>query len=86
LQAAVASAAAFAAGAVLPILTVTVAPQSQMSVCVAGASLICLAMLGALAARTGGASPLTGAVRVTFWGALAMAVTAAVGWMFGAVI
>ena len=43
-------------------------------------------MLGALAARTGGASPLIGAVRVTFWGALAMAVTAAVGWMFGAVI
>ena len=86
LQAAVASAAAFAAGAVLPILTITVAPQSQTSVYVAGASLICLAILGALAARTGGASPLTGAVRVTFWGALAMAVTAAVGWMFGAVI
>lgn len=86
LQAAIASAAAFAVGAILPILTITIAPQSEMSICVAGASLICLALLGALAARTGGAPALIGAARVTFWGALAMAVTAAVGWMFGAAV
>ena len=86
LQAAIASAAAFAVGATLPILTITIAPQNQMSISVAGASLICLALLGAVSARTGGAPALIGAVRVTFWGALAMVVTAAVGWMFGAAI
>jgi VIT1/CCC1 family predicted Fe2+/Mn2+ transporter len=83
LQAAVASAAAFGVGAVLPILAVIVAPEGQMSVVVAGVSLVCLAALGALAARTGGAPALTGAARVTFWGLLAMAVTAGVGWMVG---
>jgi len=86
LQAAWASAAAFAAGAVLPIVTVAVAPEKRMSIFVAGASLFCLAGLGVLAARTGGASPWLGAARVTFWGAVAMAVTAGVGWLFGAVI
>jgi len=86
LQAAWASAAAFAAGAALPILTITLAPENQMSIFVAGASLFCLAALGALAARTGGAPPLIGAARVTFWGAIAMAVTAGVGWLFGAVL
>jgi VIT1/CCC1 family predicted Fe2+/Mn2+ transporter len=86
LQAAFASAAAFAIGAALPILTITVAPAGWMSLFVAGVSLVCLAGLGALAARAGGAAPLVGTVRVTFWGAVAMAVTAGVGWMFGAVI
>jgi VIT1/CCC1 family predicted Fe2+/Mn2+ transporter len=85
LQAALASATAFAVGAVLPILTIALAPPSQVSIFVAGVSLICLIALGALAARTGGAPPLIGAARVGFWGALAMAVTAGVGWMFGAV-
>lgn len=85
LQAALAPAAAFAVGAALPILTIRLAPESHMSAFVAGASLICLVGLGALAARTGGAPPLIGAARVAFWGALAMAVTAGVGWMFGAV-
>lgn len=86
LQAALASAAAFAAGAALPILTVTLAPRNRVSLLVAGTSLICLVGLGTLAARTGGASPLVGAARVAFWGALAMAITAGVGWMFGAVV
>lgn len=85
LQAALASATAFAVGAFLPILTIALAPSSQVSVFVAGVSLICLIALGALAARTGGAPPLIGAARVGFWGALAMAVTAGVGWMFGAI-
>jgi VIT1/CCC1 family predicted Fe2+/Mn2+ transporter len=86
LQAALTSAAAFAVGGAVPILTITIAPQSHLSLFVAGASVICLIGLGALAARTGGAPPLAGAARVAFWGALAMAVTAGVGWMFGAVV
>jgi len=86
LQAALASAAAFAVGAAIPILAITIAPEHRLSLVVAGASLICLAGLGALAARTGGAPPLVGAARVVFWGALAMAVTAGVGRMFGAAI
>ena len=86
LQAALASAAAFAAGASLPLLTIVVAPANGMSAFVAGVSLICLGGLGALAARTGGAPPVMGAVRVTFWGALAMAVTAAIGRLFNAAI
>jgi VIT1/CCC1 family predicted Fe2+/Mn2+ transporter len=86
LQAALASAAAFAAGAALPIVTVTLAPQGLMAILVASTSLICLVALGALAARTGGASPAVGAARVGFWGALAMAVTAGIGWIFGTVV
>ena len=86
LQAALASAAAFAVGAGLPLLTIVVAPANGMSAFVAGVSLICLGGLGALAARTGGAPPVMGAVRVTFWGALAMVVTAAVGRLFNAAI
>ena len=86
LQAAIASAAAFAAGAALPIVTIAFAPTNQMSAAVAGASLLCLAGLGALAARTGGAPALSGTLRVTFWGAIAMAVTAGVGRLFGAVV
>ena len=83
LQAAFASAAAFASGAVLPIITVVLSPASMVTTIVALVSLICLASLGALAARAGGASVTVGAGRVAFWGLLAMAVTAAVGRLFG---
>jgi VIT1/CCC1 family predicted Fe2+/Mn2+ transporter len=86
LQAALSSAAAFAVGAALPILAVVFSPQGYMSGVVAVTSLACLAGLGALAARTGGAPPLLGSARVAFWGAIAMLVTAAVGRIFGAVV
>lgn len=86
LQAAMASAATFAAGAALPIMAVLLAPPGRSGLVVSIASLICLAGLGALAARAGGASPVIGAVRVTFWGALAMAATAAVGALFGTTV
>jgi vacuolar iron transporter family protein len=86
LQAALASAAAFAVGAALPIITVVVAPQNCLSAFVAGGSLVSLVGLGSVAAHAGGASPLIGATRVAFWGALAMIVTAGVGWLFGAVV
>lgn len=86
LQAALASAATFAVGAGLPILTVIVAPPDRLALVVAGTSLISLAALGALAARAGGASASVGAGRVAFWGALAMAVTAAVGALFGTTV
>jgi VIT1/CCC1 family predicted Fe2+/Mn2+ transporter len=84
-QAALASAASFAVGAALPLLVTAVAPESFLIYLVAGTSLLFLALLGALAARTGGAAMLPGAVRVTFWGALAMAITAGVGALFGSV-
>jgi vacuolar iron transporter family protein len=84
LQAALASAATFAIGAALPIVAIMVSPQSWLVPAVSIASLVLLAALGALAARAGGASALTGASRVAFWGALAMAATASVGAMFGA--
>jgi vacuolar iron transporter family protein len=83
LQAALSSAAAFAVGAALPILTITFAPVNHLSLSVASASLISLVALGGLAARAGGASPVVGAARVAFWGAIAMGVTAGVGRMFG---
>ncbi len=83
IQAAMASAASFAAGAVIPVLLVARAPLSGIAAMVAGGSLVLLAFLGGLAARAGGASELIGAVRVTFWGALAMGLTAAVGAYFG---
>ncbi len=85
LQAAWASAGAFALGAALPIITVTAAPQDSLLLFVGGSSLVCLFVLGALAARAGGAPPFAGAARVAFWGMLAMAVTAGVGRIFGAV-
>ena len=85
LQAALASAAAFAAGAALPLVTASLAPERSVLIFVAATSLVCLTGLGALAARTGGAPVLGGAARVAFWGMLAMAVTAGVGWLFGAV-
>ncbi len=84
LQAALASAASFAVGAALPLLACAWTPESLILPSVAGASLVFLALLGAVAARTGGASVAMGAVRVTFWGALAMALTGAVGSLLGA--
>lgn len=83
LQAAMSSAASFTVGASLPILTALIAPQTQVAIVVSGASLVCLAGLGAIAANAGGASAWKGAARVGFWGALAMAVTAGVGALFG---
>jgi VIT1/CCC1 family predicted Fe2+/Mn2+ transporter len=85
LQAALASAASFAVGAVMPLLVTLLAPESILIYAVSGASLVFLALLGGVAARAGGAPVMTGTVRVTFWGALAMALTAGVGAMFGAV-
>src|SRR5262245_2829184 len=79
LQAAVASAATFAAGAAVPILSVLAAPNPWLVVVVPAVSMLCLVALGAIAARVGGAPALTGAARVGFWGALAMAATAGVG-------
>lgn len=84
-QAALASAATFAVGAALPLLVVLLLPASALLWAVAGSALLFLAVLGALGARAGGASMLTAAVRVTFWGALAMALTAGVGAIFGVV-
>jgi len=86
LQAALASAASFAIGAAMPLVVAIAAPEARLIVMVAASSLLFLAVLGALAARVGGAGTLTGAVRVTFWGALAMGVTAGVGALFGTVV
>lgn len=85
-QAALASAAAFASGAILPLGVAVLAPRAALSVAVSTASLIALAVLGALAARTGGAGVIRGTVRVVVWGAGAMALTALVGRLFGAVL
>ena len=83
IQAAFASAAAFAVGAALPLLTAVFAPISQLVFLVPATSLTFLALLGMLAAYVGGAPILVGTMRVAFWGALAMALTAAVGALFG---
>lgn len=85
IQAALASAASFAVGAVLPIAVTALSPANQLIPWVAGSSLVFLALLGSTAARAGGASMLTGAWRVSFWGAAAMAITAVVGALFGTV-
>jgi vacuolar iron transporter family protein len=85
IQAAMASAAAFAVGAAMPLLVTALTPEAALLYLVSGTSLIFLALLGGLAARVGGASILTGAIRVTFWGALAMGITAGVGALFGTV-
>src|SRR6478609_2089371 len=82
-QAAFASAASFTAGAALPLLVTTATPPAALIVVVAVTSLAFLASLGALAARIGGANARAGALRVTFWGALAMLLTAGVGALFG---
>jgi VIT1/CCC1 family predicted Fe2+/Mn2+ transporter len=85
-QAGVTSAGTFAAGAALPLLVALVAPAPYVVAGVAGTSLVFLTALGALSARTGGAPVLRASVRVAFWGALAMGLTAAVGRLFGAVV
>ena len=85
LQAALASAATFAVGAALPLLVALVSPARFLTPAVAGGSLAILAIMGGLAARAGGAGILVGAGRVTFWGAVAMAVTAGIGALFGIV-
>jgi VIT1/CCC1 family predicted Fe2+/Mn2+ transporter len=84
--AAIASAVTFAVGAALPLAVVLLAPGRLLAAAVLVASLACLALLGALAARAGGASAVTGALRVTFWGALAMALTYGAGALFGSVV
>ncbi|WP_342346982.1 VIT family protein [uncultured Nitrospira sp.] len=84
IQAAMASAASFTVGAALPLVTATIIPEARLIPVVSGTSLIFLAVLGGLAAQAGGASVMTGAMRVTLWGALAMGMTAGVGALFGA--
>jgi VIT1/CCC1 family predicted Fe2+/Mn2+ transporter len=85
-QAALASAGSFGVGAAMPLLVTVFAPESSLIALVAGTSLLFLTLLGALAARAGGAGVFVGAMRVAFWGALAMAVTAGVGALFGPVV
>jgi vacuolar iron transporter family protein len=85
-QAALTSAATFAAGAALPLLVVFISPQSALIPAVFLASLVFLAALGAVGAHLGGANVLRATARVAFWGALAMAITAGVGRVFGTVI
>ncbi|CAA0093176.1 Uncharacterised protein [Zhongshania aliphaticivorans] len=83
IQAAFSSAGTFTVGAALPLLVAWVVPGNQLISVVAISSLVFLALLGGIAARVGGASIIVGAVRVTFWGALAMVLTAGVGRIFG---
>jgi VIT1/CCC1 family predicted Fe2+/Mn2+ transporter len=83
IQAALTSALTFAVGAALPLLVATLSPGHSLVPLVAGSSLLCLGALGGVAARAGGAPPWVGAVRVVFWGALAMGLTAAIGALFG---
>jgi vacuolar iron transporter family protein len=85
IQAAFTSAASFAVGAAMPLLAAAVLSASSLIPVVSGISLVFLAILGGLAARVGGASVITGAMRVTFWSALAMGLTAGVGALFGTV-
>jgi VIT1/CCC1 family predicted Fe2+/Mn2+ transporter len=84
--AALTSAATFAVGAVLPLAMVLVSPPAALIPAVSGASLLFLALLGAVGARTGGATIWKAALRVTFWGALAMALTAGIGALVGTVV
>jgi VIT1/CCC1 family predicted Fe2+/Mn2+ transporter len=86
IQAAFASAGSFAVGAALPLLVTALAPEGNLIILVSATSVIFLALLGALAARAGGAGMMAGALRVTFWGALAMGITAGVGVLFGTVV
>ena len=86
IQAAFASAGSFAVGAVMPLIVAALTPAAGLIFAVAGTSLLFLALLGALAARVGGAPMMPAAIRVTFWGALAMGITAGVGALFGTVV
>jgi VIT1/CCC1 family predicted Fe2+/Mn2+ transporter len=86
IEAALASAGSFAVGAAMPLLVAAMAPEAGLIPLVSGTSLGFLALLGAVAARAGGAGMAVGAMRVTFWGALAMGLTAGVGALFGTVM
>ena len=86
IQAALASASSFAIGAAMPLFITALAPEAKLIIFVSGTSLLFLAFLGALAARAGGASVIPSIIRVTFWGALAMGITAGVGVLFGTVV
>ncbi len=86
IQAALVSALTFAVGAVAPLLVVVLTPSAYVLYAVAISTVMFLAVLGAMGAKAGGANILRGTVRVTFWGVVAMAITAAVGTMFGAVV
>ncbi len=86
IQAAFTSAATFATGAALPLLATMLMPHSMIVVGVSGASLLFLALLGAVGARAGGAKIGKAVVRVTFWGTMAMAITAGIGSLFGTVV
>ncbi|MCD1622774.1 VIT1/CCC1 transporter family protein [Citromicrobium bathyomarinum] len=86
LQAAITSALTFTAGAAAPLAVVPLAPPHMLVPAVGVISLVCLAVLGALGARTGGAPILPSVLRVVFWGALAMAITAGVGKLFGVAV
>lgn len=86
LQAAMASAATFTSGALAPLAVAMLAPESYVVPAVAAGSLICLALLGMLGARTGGAALGPAVLRVTFWGMMAMGVTAGVGRLFGTAV
>jgi VIT1/CCC1 family predicted Fe2+/Mn2+ transporter len=85
-QAALTSAAMFAAGAAMPLVTAAISPASALVPIVSATSLLFLAFLGAIGARTGGANILPATVRVTFWGALALGVTAGIGKVFGTIV
>ena len=86
IQAALSSAGSFAFGALMPLLVTAIAPVGGLIPLVSVSSLALLGLLGGLAARVGGAGVMVGAIRVTFWGGLAMAITAGIGWLFGAVV
>ena len=85
-QASLSSAAAFALGAIVPIIACAISPPQMISLVTTVATIVTLAVLGSVAAYVGGADVWRGAVRVTFWGVLAMAITAGVGKLFGAAI
>lgn len=85
IQAALSSAASFTVGAAVPLILVPLFPANQLVLVISIATLLLLALLGALAARAGGAGVLKGALRVTFWGALALAITASMGTLFGVI-
>jgi VIT1/CCC1 family predicted Fe2+/Mn2+ transporter len=80
------SAGSFALGALMPLLVTAIASGEGLVLIVSVSSLVLLALLGGLAARAGGAGVMIGAMRVAFWGGLAMAMTAGIGWLFGTVV
>jgi VIT1/CCC1 family predicted Fe2+/Mn2+ transporter len=86
IQAALASAGSFSVGSALPLLVTAVIPEAGLMIAVSGTSLLFLALLGGLAARAGGAAIKPSVIRVTFWGALAMGITAGIGALFGTVV